>query len=637
MPIFAPSKELLLNPLLVQAESPETVNAILRHILTSSEGLSVVNAVEVVLTLLKVGRPQSNSEEIDLNLKEKRRQEEVLRSTVAILGPSVSALTLLLTNKYPSSPLRSTACILDPPLGKIRLAIAKLFSGLLSTNLDIINQAVADTETTKILLDLFFKYPLNNLLHTQVVSCIESLVFWEEEIDPLSPIIEFENPALNKLLSSGRLFERLLLAWYPETFDPTVSYSGHVTKLTNILVSAMSEYPAVCCPSRIILLSHFKHLPKIIQKRWTELTSGKLLQINMLNEGKPVPPVFCPVCMCKVEVKDFQKHQKNCTSCRYKDEGCSYSNSRLKQLLKHIHHCLYGEHSTSDNQGPSASENESRHAAEKFGLLHPPQGCSDNRNEEDQQAAEKSSLLHPPQIPTDPSVTLKEEEFLSYRGEGSICPKGNPTSQDKSDEFNDFIKMSFFEFSKINNTSLDLGVDSPNIKVRDLARDSFTSVNDYSGEEMKARKKNESRKRSNFSKSGEERKKSSFLRSGDENPRQAWLLRMELLEQQILCMARQSKKQLKGLDDFLLKISEKGVSLQDMTLRSCVASHVENLVQTRLKGRILIFTPFYTMKPHSDFYCKNPNHTLTSVWFQSKPHAHSICVCIKWVNSPQPQ
>jgi hypothetical protein len=49
-----------------------------------------------------------------------------------------------------------------------RLAVAKLVAALLSTQLPGVNPALAATDTLNLLLDLFFKYSLNNFLHAQV-------------------------------------------------------------------------------------------------------------------------------------------------------------------------------------------------------------------------------------------------------------------------------------------------------------------------------------------------------------------------------------------------------------------------------------------------------------------------------------
>lgn len=44
----------------------------------------------------------------------------------------------------------------------------RLISALLATNHPPVNKAVAEANIATILLDLFFKYSLNNFLHAQV-------------------------------------------------------------------------------------------------------------------------------------------------------------------------------------------------------------------------------------------------------------------------------------------------------------------------------------------------------------------------------------------------------------------------------------------------------------------------------------
>ena len=124
-------------------------------------------------------------------------------------------LTAILVTPPPRAPIATTAGALAPPLGKARLAIARLLSALLATHHWPINVAVAQANTTTILLDLFFKYSLNNFLHAQVwisstsstsstpstsstsstpstssyhflrqvESCIHSILFWKEKVE----------------------------------------------------------------------------------------------------------------------------------------------------------------------------------------------------------------------------------------------------------------------------------------------------------------------------------------------------------------------------------------------------------------------------------------------------------------------
>ena len=96
------------------------------------------------------------------------RQLAVLEKTVETILPHLSSLSNLLRNPPEKPPFRTTAGLLDPPLGATRLALAKLFSTLLSTYHPPLNIGLAETSSLDLLLDLFFKYSLNNFLHSQV-------------------------------------------------------------------------------------------------------------------------------------------------------------------------------------------------------------------------------------------------------------------------------------------------------------------------------------------------------------------------------------------------------------------------------------------------------------------------------------
>lgn len=68
--------------------------------------------------------------------------------------------------------MRTTAGVLDPPLGNTRLHIAKLLATVIAANHPAINKELAGLGTVETLLDLFFKYSWNNFLHSQVEQCL---------------------------------------------------------------------------------------------------------------------------------------------------------------------------------------------------------------------------------------------------------------------------------------------------------------------------------------------------------------------------------------------------------------------------------------------------------------------------------
>ena len=229
--------------------------------------------------------------------------------------------------------VNTIAGVLATPLGKSRLALAKLMAALLSTKHPALNKATAEANTLTVLLDLFFNYSLNNFLHAQVESCIKSVIFWSDpksetdfdttkdldtaETPPSSqdsasletPKVELEgeaketvhpldtplydNPALVHLMTNAELTQRLVTAWSQGVTPPTVAYMGHVTRITNDMVSATGqETPYVTplpdkCPSRTLLLQLLAKLPQETQDSWKEIIETKLVETNKMNEIKP--------------------------------------------------------------------------------------------------------------------------------------------------------------------------------------------------------------------------------------------------------------------------------------------------------------------------------------------------------------
>lgn len=68
--------------------------------------------------------------------------------------------------------MKTTIGLLDPPLGKTRVQVTKLLSALVANNNSEVNKELAELDTINVLLDLFFKYPCNNFLHTRVTECL---------------------------------------------------------------------------------------------------------------------------------------------------------------------------------------------------------------------------------------------------------------------------------------------------------------------------------------------------------------------------------------------------------------------------------------------------------------------------------
>jgi len=347
--LTAPPAEKFANPLLATAESQDTVQTLLGFMLDSTPVESVIiNVVEVLLCLLEVRRPAPQAGFYTYTAEPEtgncqadiERQEAVVASTVHCLIPRLPQITQLLLSPPLKAPVATTAGVLQVPLGKSRLALAKLLAALISTNTSNLNQALAEANTLTILLDLFFEYSLNNFLHAQVESCVRSVIFWSDknktetearrtpdtapasgidqadsssletpkvevdateneekaEVHPLEAS-SFDNPALVHLLTNAGLLERLIKAWSNPSVPPTVAYMGHVTRISNDLVTACGTgtptstasigAPLPNCHSRTLLLQLVAKMPNETQESWNSIVSGKLTETNKMNEIKP--------------------------------------------------------------------------------------------------------------------------------------------------------------------------------------------------------------------------------------------------------------------------------------------------------------------------------------------------------------
>ena len=346
--LTTPPAEKFSNPLLATAESAATAEALLGHMLQPGEAgpreSVIVNTVEVLLSLLEVRRPAPqggfysySAEPETVNCAaDIERQEAVVASTVAALTPRLPELTQLLLRPPAKAAVATTAGLLPVPLGKSRLALARLLAALLSTSSRNLNQALAEADTMTVLLDLFFEYSLNNFLHAQVEACVRSVIFWtdkdktepaaaaetaeektpdtssletpkvdveaaeagggEDTSHPLDQANSFENPALVHLVTSAGLLDRLIKAWSQPSLPPTVAYMGHVTRISNDLVTACGTAApappatpptAAACPSRTLLLQLLAKLPQQTQDSWGSIVAGRLADTNTMNEIKP--------------------------------------------------------------------------------------------------------------------------------------------------------------------------------------------------------------------------------------------------------------------------------------------------------------------------------------------------------------
>ncbi|KAK5642731.1 hypothetical protein RI129_008898 [Pyrocoelia pectoralis] len=217
------------DPLLNTIESPKTISLLLDHMLSENKKEScIVGGIQVLLTLLDINGMGCEEP------KEMIERKKIQYSTTLAVLERLSDFQSLLLDPPKKKPIVTTLGLLDPPLGNTRLQITKLIATLISTKNSEVIQKLIKLGTFKVLLDLFFQFPWNNFLHTQVENCI-TLALNPGNSDSIED--DVNDPAYNDLILNCKLPERILEAWKQNDVQKAENktirqgYMGHLTTI----------------------------------------------------------------------------------------------------------------------------------------------------------------------------------------------------------------------------------------------------------------------------------------------------------------------------------------------------------------------------------------------------------------------
>ncbi|XP_017862947.1 PREDICTED: serine/threonine-protein phosphatase 6 regulatory subunit 3 [Drosophila arizonae] len=171
------------NPILRTIESAQTIEALLNVILEPNALESaILSGISVVLTLIKpltfTYEPTSDRQRL-LQKREREFHQEIQETVIVVMAPRLHEFVHLLKNPPAKPQLETTAAILTPPFGKTRLQVCRVFTALLETKHETIQQAICATEYFSLLLDFFKEYCWNNFLHSELEKALH-LVFYNE-------------------------------------------------------------------------------------------------------------------------------------------------------------------------------------------------------------------------------------------------------------------------------------------------------------------------------------------------------------------------------------------------------------------------------------------------------------------------
>ncbi|XP_012257302.2 serine/threonine-protein phosphatase 6 regulatory subunit 3 isoform X2 [Athalia rosae] len=275
------------DPILNRLESTETVSLLLETILSGEKiESSIVGGIEVLLVLLG---PRTNNAYNEMDNhgngggEDSSDNEQRIKISTATL-PYLGKLHNLLLEPPHKPAVKTTAGLLELPLGSTRLHVAKLLVALLSTENVQIREALAELGTFEVLLDLFFKYAYNNFLHTQVEQCIALAI--NSDVEDANAVI-YEN-----IFVKCRIIERILEAWEEndtkqgEERGIRQGYMGHLINIANNIVTQ--------CEKSNVLEAFLKaNLSPDCLNKWEALASNQLADINKTHKiclgGKQQP------------------------------------------------------------------------------------------------------------------------------------------------------------------------------------------------------------------------------------------------------------------------------------------------------------------------------------------------------------
>ncbi|XP_043248418.1 serine/threonine-protein phosphatase 6 regulatory subunit 3 [Colletes gigas] len=266
------------DPILKTLESADTVSLLLETILTGEKlESSIVGGIQVLLTLL--GQKANNAlNEGDVQGNgigdEVTDNEQRIKISNATLRYLEQLHKLLLDPPY-KPPVKTTAGMLECPLGNTRIHVAKLFTALMTTENVKIYETLVELGTFQTLLDLFFTYTWNNFLHTQVQLCLALAV--NCDFKDTNDII-YAN-----IFIKCKLIDRILEAWDKNDSKQNMEngirqgYMGHLINIANNIVNQRKKSED---------LDYFlkANLSPECLNKWKNLVNTQLAKINKTHQ-----------------------------------------------------------------------------------------------------------------------------------------------------------------------------------------------------------------------------------------------------------------------------------------------------------------------------------------------------------------
>lgn len=224
-------------------QSREAVGAILKKIFTQEQPspTTIVSGLKVLQTLIeKLAMLSSESISENLQILEEELEDYLIR------------LHDILKNPPKQEPIKTTFGVIERPLGYLRFEIVNFIKALIGTKSLKLMTRLVELDIIQVIIDLFFEFSWNNLIHTQVEQALKMFIE-----------LCSDKQLTCKLIKNTDLIPRLLSQI--ESID-SIESIGHIYKIFRHIKSIpMSEEPIVN------YMEELKNIKPEIWKKWEEI------------------------------------------------------------------------------------------------------------------------------------------------------------------------------------------------------------------------------------------------------------------------------------------------------------------------------------------------------------------------------
>jgi hypothetical protein len=264
------------NEIAASIFSKENISLILDVILRNSQTTVFIHGIPFLRIVIdhKEKPDDDSDEDEDENLE---NADNISQITSTIASRTKDFLTLL-TNEPQLDKVNTSHGTLDPPMGEMRLKVVEHLQTLFKISVERyaqIRKELVSLNVFNILLDLFFKYEFNNILHCLVFSIIQM-------------VMESKDKELNEqLIVDAKLTERLIAAYKKNeqvTSDSAkafrLGHMGFVVDIANLVRKYSLDSESVTG----------KHVAQVAE--WKDFVTNFLEPRNSTNEkqlGGPPP------------------------------------------------------------------------------------------------------------------------------------------------------------------------------------------------------------------------------------------------------------------------------------------------------------------------------------------------------------